>query len=41
MSDDLAERAKRQQCRDQRDLIDIDDPDDVGRADVKVGGDGG
>ena len=41
VADDFAECAERQQCRDQRDLVDIDDPDHFGRADVQIGGDGG
>ena len=38
MADDFAERAERQQRRHQRDLIDIDHPDHIGRADMEVGG---
>ncbi len=41
VADDLAERAERQQRRHQHDLVDIDDPDHVGRADVQVGRNGG
>jgi hypothetical protein len=41
VADDFAERAKRQQRCDQRDLIHVHHPDHVGRADMKVGGDGG
>ncbi len=41
VADDLAERAERQQRRHQRDLVDVDDPDHIGRADVKIGGNGG
>jgi hypothetical protein len=40
MADDFAERAERQQGRDQRDLVDVDHPDHVGRADMEVGGNG-
>ena len=40
MSDDFAERAEWQQRRHQRDLVDIDDPDHLGRADLQVSGDG-
>jgi len=39
MADDLAERAERQQGRDQCDLVDVDHPDRFGRADVEVGRD--
>ena len=38
MADDFAERAEWQQRRNQRDLIDVDHPDHVGRADMEVGG---
>jgi hypothetical protein len=41
VADDLAERAERQNCCHQCDLVDIDDPDDIRRADAQVGGDGG
>ena len=41
MSDDFAERAERQQGRHQRDLVDVDNPDDVGGADMQVGRDRG
>jgi hypothetical protein len=41
MADDFAERAERQQRRDQCDLVDIDDPNHVGRTDMEVGGNGG
>ena len=40
MADDFAERAERQQRGDQRDLVDIDHPDHLGRTDLEVGGDG-
>ena len=36
MADDLAERAQRQQRRDQDNLVDIDHPDGLGRADMEV-----
>lgn len=38
--DDLAERTKRQQRRHQRDLVDIDHPDRLLRADMQIGGNG-
>lgn len=39
--DDLAQRAEWQQCRHQRDLVDVDHPDRLLRADMQIGGDGG
>jgi hypothetical protein len=41
VADDLAERAEGQKRRYQRDLVNVDDPDHVGRADMKIRGDGG
>ena len=37
MADDLTERAERQHGGDDDDLIDIDDPNDLGRADMQIG----
>jgi hypothetical protein len=41
MADDVAERTQRQQRSDDGELIDIDDPDHVSRADIEIGGNGG
>jgi hypothetical protein len=41
VTDDFAERPEREQRRNQCDLIDVDHPDRIGRADAKIGSDGG